>query len=212
MRVDRILSTSPRELPKRLVMGRVMSRKAARHGTRARVLWLLVALLAFACRSVPPPSPPPVAVALNTGLPPINVRYGIAVEDVELGILLAIANPSVAPELAPGQTISDDLLPAVLAGATRARGPDRPWYFIGRSAGLVFAGYERDDISMRVAIRYDNELVLLRIVESRNLGQTEDSIYQDAFTRLADLDERIRRSVITVAQRNRYDQPIPANR
>jgi len=65
---------------------------------------------------------------------------------------------------------------------------------------------------MRVAIRYDDEMVLLRIVESQNLGQTEDSIYVDAFTLLGDLDERIRRSVITVAQRNRYGQPIPANR
>jgi hypothetical protein len=193
-------------------MGREVVRKKARWGGPARAPWLFVAMLVFACRSIPPPSPPPLAIALNTSLPPINVRYGIGLEDVELGILLAIANPSSAPALAPGKAISDDLLPAVLAGATRARGPDRPWYFAGRSPGLVFAGYESGDISMNVAIRYDDEMVLLRIVESQNLGQTEDSIYEDAFTLLGDLDERIRRSVITVAQRNRYGQPIPTNR
>ena len=209
---ERILSTSAGVVPKRVAMDRVMGRKEARSGARPRAPWLFLAILIFACRSVPPPSPPPVAIALNTGLPPINVRYGMPVEDVELGILLAIASPSSPPALPPGEAISDALLPTVLAGATSPRGPDRPWYFAGRSPGLVFAGYERDDITMRVAIRYDDEMVLLRIVESQNLGQTEDSIYEDAFTLLGDLDERIRRSVITVAQRNRYGQPIPANR
>jgi hypothetical protein len=63
---------------------------------------------------------------------------------------------------------------------------------------------------MRVAIRFDDQFVLLRIVESRNLGQTGNRIRDEALTLLADLDRRIRRAVLVVAQRNRYGAPIPA--
>jgi len=193
-------------------MARVKGRKQRRGRARSGAAWLFVATVAFACRGGPPPTPPPAVLALNAGLPPIDVRYGLDVKDVELGILLGIANPSPAPTLDPGQAIGDDLLPAVLAGATRARGPDRPWFYTGRDPGLVFAGYERGDVGMRVAIRYDDEMILLRIVESRNLGQTGDFISESAFALLGDLDDRIRRSVLAVAQRNRYGHPIPPKR
>lgn len=178
-----------------------------------RRAWLpFFAALALACRTVSEVSPPPEPVTLNTSLPPIEIRYGLAVEDIELAILLAIASPSKPPVLEPGEPITDDLLPAIIGRARRARGAERPWYFAGRRPGLVFAGYDRGAVAMRVAIRYDEEIILLRIVDSRNLGQTGDYIRVGAFALLRKLDDRIRRSVLAVAQRNRYGTPLPVNR
>jgi len=185
---------------------------AVKSVARSRVAWLLIAAFALACRTAPEASPPPDATVLNTGLPPIDVRYGLDVDDIELGVLLAVTNPPSRLVLEPGETITDGLLRMILGGATSATDPENPWSFMGRSPGLVYAGYERSEVSMRVAIKYDEAMVLLRIVESRNLGQTETHIRAEAIALLKGLDERIRQSVIEVAQRKQYGQPLPASR
>ena len=150
------------------------------------------------------------SLVLNTSLAPIDLRYGLHVEDIELAILLAIVDPLEPPAVTPEQEITDELLSEILDGTPSRRRPDNPWSFQGREPGRIFAGYERGRVSMRVAIRFDDQFVLLRIVESRNFGQTGNRIRDEALTLLADLDRRIRRTVLVVAQRNRYGAPIPA--
>jgi hypothetical protein len=147
---------------------------------------------------------------LNTSPPPIDLRYGLEVEDVELAILLAIADPLEPPALKPEQEITDELLQEILCERRGIRRAGNPWSFEGREPGLLFASYERGSVYMRVAIRFDDRLVMLRIVASRNLGQSGDRIRNEAFTLLAELDRRIRRTVLLVAQRNEYGAPIPA--
>jgi len=185
---------------------------AVKAAARSRVAWLVIAAIVLACRSAPLADAPPDALVLNSGLSPIDVRYGLDVDDVELGILLAVANPPDPPALEPGETITDEVLSRILAGGANESRPEHPWYFVGRASGLVRAGYKRGTVSMRVAIKYDDAMVLLRIVESRNLGQTDTHIRAEALALLDDLDDRIRESIIEVAQRNQYGQPIPANR
>jgi len=150
------------------------------------------------------------ALVLNTSPAPIELRYGLAAEDVELAILLAIVDPAEPPALRPEQKITDELLSRILGAAPDGPQPDNPWSYRGRAPGRIFAGYASGRVSMRVAIRFDEQLVLLRILESRNLGQTGDRIRDEALALLADLDHRIRRTILVVAQRNRYGAPIPA--
>ena len=175
--------------------------------------WVALTTLTIACVSASsaPHTTLPKGLALNTGLPPIDVRYGIDENDIELGILLAIARNDTPPQIRPGQPITDAMLRRIVGPATPAPTPEHVWYFDSRRPGLVFAGYEERSIKMRVAIRYDDQMVLLRIVESQNLGQTGDHIDAKALRLLADLDRKIRRSVIAIAQRNRYGSPLPAN-
>lgn len=174
-----------------------------------------LAAIAVACAGPngTPASRPAVnsGVALNTSLPPIDVRYGIGVNDIELGILLAVAHTRSAPALRPGQTITDALLPKIVGAAKPTASRGNAWFFDGRRPGLIFAGYRQNQVRMRVAIRFDKQMVMLRIVESENLGQTEDRIDARALDLLAKLDRRIRNNVIAVAQRNRYGTPLPAN-
>jgi hypothetical protein len=183
---------------------------------RSRVAWLVIAAIVLACRSAPladaPPDAPPDALVLNSGLSPIDVRYGLDIDDVELGILLAVARPRSPLALDPGETITDEVLSTILASARSASDSENPWHFVDRSSGLVEVSYRRAGVSMRVAIKYDAAMVLLRIVESRNLGQTDTHIRAEALALLDDLDDRIRETIIEVAQRNQYGSPLPANR
>jgi hypothetical protein len=177
--------------------------------TLAKATVIVLAACVLACQT-PPVSTPPQTATLNTSLQPIDVRYGIAARDIELAILLAIAVPERTPALEPGQAISDDLLTEIIGGRPGQRRADNPWFFTSRKPGLVFAEHEHEGTWMRVAIKYDEQLVLLRIVESRGLGQAGDRIEARALTHLAELDGRIRQTVIKVAQRNRYGTPVPA--
>jgi len=169
----------------------------------------VAAVAALVWVSVPEVATPEPRV-LNTSPAPIDLRYGLEVEDVELAILLAIADPLEPPVLEPEQEITDELLPKILGGRRGLRRAGNPWSFESRESGGIFAGYERGSVYMRVAIRFDDRLVMLRIVASRNLGQSGGRIRDEAFTLLAELDRRIRRTVLVVAQRNRYGAPIPA--
>jgi hypothetical protein len=171
---------------------------------------IALAALAFACTGPPPVSMPPTTPTLNTSLQPIDVRYGIHARDIELAILLAIAAPEGTPALDPGQKISDALLTKIIGGPTGVRRAGNPWTYASRKPGLVFAEYEHEGVWMRVAVKYDTQMVLLRIVESRGLGQSGDRIHARALDYLGELDRRIRQTVIMVAQRNSYGTPVPA--
>jgi len=177
--------------------------------THERATAVLLAAFALGC-GLPPVSSSPTTPTLNTSLQPIDVRYGIEASDIELAILLAIAAPERTPRLEPGQKISDDVLQQIVGDRRRARRVENSWTFASREPGLVFAEHEHEQTWMRVAIKYDTQMVLLRIIESRGLGQVGDRIQARALTHLAELDERIRRTVILVAQRNRYGTPVPA--
>ena len=152
------------------------------------------------------------SITLNSSLQPIDVRYGLDVNDIELAILLAVADQPEPPTLFPGQTITDDLLKKIVGKQPGARSEGHPWTFEGRQSGLVFAGYALESVSMRVAIRFDDQLVMLRIIDSRNLGQNGDYIRAEALERLGELKSRIQATVVTVAQRNQYGAPLPASR
>jgi hypothetical protein len=171
----------------------------------------LLGALALACAGPPHVSSSPDTATLNTSLQPIDVRYGsISVRDVEFAILLAIAAPETPPVLGPGEKISNTTLTQIIGGPAGTRRAGNPWTFVSRKPNLVVAEFERDRRWMRVAIRYDHQMVMMRIVESRRLGQRGDRIQARALTYLAELDGRIRKTVIKVAQRNRYGTPVPA--
>ena len=181
-----------------------------RRGTATKAAAILLAGFALAC-GLPPVASSPTTPTLNTSLQPIDVRYGIDARDIELAILLAIAAPERTPVLEPGQKISDDLLTKIVGGRPGVRRAGNPWAFASRKPGLVFTEYEHEQTWMRVAVKYDTQMVMLRIVESRGLGQAGDRIEARALTQLAELDGRIRQTVIKVAQRNRYGTHLPAN-
>lgn len=164
------------------------------HSDLLRRIFVAVALLALtACATV-----------RNVSPPPIPVPSGLTEPDVELAILLAVADPPEPPDLTPGQQITDSVLTAIVGGYDSLSIPRQPWYFEAREPGAIFAGYQRGRYYMRVEVEFDTEAVSLSIADSRNLDQTETRIHAGAFTRLQTLENRIRRALGKVARRNTY--------
>jgi len=159
---------------------------------RKIILALLMALVVGCATTVPNESPTPISVPriLNKS-------------DVELAVLLAVADRPPPPTLTPGQQITDNVLGAVVGRAyDRVSSPRQEWYYEDRDVGVVFAGYQRGKFYMRVAVRYDAVNVKMEIMESRNLSQSDGSIHKNAFVWLQTLENRVRRTLGQIARRN----------
>ena len=157
------------------------------------VLGTVIALGFLSCTTVPNVSPPP-----------IQVPAGLAASDVELAILIAVADPPEPPDLNPGQQITVNVLNAIVGTQHSADRHRQPWFFEAREVGAVIAGFQRGQFYMRVKVRFDEREITLTIVESRNLSQTGDLIHRGAFSRLQTLENRIRRALGEIVHRNTY--------
>jgi hypothetical protein len=138
----------------------------------------------------------------NVTPPPIAVPNKLTENDVELAILLAIADRAVPPKFTPGEKVTDNLLSAVNDPASnRARRQRESWYFEDREPRIVYAGFQDRQFYMRVAVRYDARNVTMDIVDSRGLKQSEDKIHKRAFVWLRQLEQRVRHALGTLASR-----------
>ena len=138
----------------------------------------------------------------NVSPPPIAVPARLTENDVELAILMAIADRVIPPKLAPGEKVTDNLLSVVIEPASNSgRRQKESWYFEDRQPGLVYAGFQDRQFYMRVAVRYDANNVTMEIVDSRVLKQSEDRIHRRAFVWLGQLEQRVRRALGTLATR-----------
>jgi len=138
----------------------------------------------------------------NVSPPPISVPSKLTQNDVELAILMAIADRTAPPKLAPGEKVTDGVLSAVIDPASNtARRQKESWYFEDRQPGKVYAGFQDRRFYMRVAVRYDARNVTMEIVDSRGLKQSEDRIHKRAFVWLQQLEQRVRRALGTLTSR-----------
>jgi hypothetical protein len=138
----------------------------------------------------------------NVSPPPISVPSKLTEDDVELAILMAIADRTGQPKLAPGEKVTDSVLSAVVDPVNNtARRQKELWYFEDREPRTVYAGFQDRRFYMRVAVRYDARKVTMEIVDSRGLKQSEDRIHKRAFVWLQQLEQRVRRALGTLASR-----------
>ena len=138
----------------------------------------------------------------NVSPPPISVPSKLTENDVELAILMAIADRAAPPKLAPGEKVTDNVLSSVIDPASNtARRQKEAWYFEDRQPGVVYAGFQERRFYMRVAVRYNAHNVTMEILDSRGLKQSEDRIHKRAFVWLQQLEQRVRRALGTLASR-----------
>jgi hypothetical protein len=69
------------------------------------------------------------------------------------------------------------------------------WYPESADPGVIHAGLEKGPYYLRVAIDYDDSTVQTRIVESKQLRQTDDRIHKSAVQWIDQLEMRIRRAL-----------------
>jgi hypothetical protein len=138
----------------------------------------------------------------NVSPPPISVSSKLTENNVELAILMAIGDRTAPPKLAPGEKVTDSVLSGVIDSASNnARRQKESWYFEDREPRTVYAGFQDRRFYMRVAVRYDTRNITMEIVDSRGLKQSGDRIHKRAFVWLQQLEQRVRRSLGTLAGR-----------
>jgi len=160
---------------------------------------MLVALVAFACKSVPIEDRPPIAVPA-----------GLTANDVELAILYDLAQQNFPTDLTPGQQISNNQLKALLLTYRSVDGRKPGWYPESAQPGLICAGYDSGRHYLRVSIQYDDTTVKTRIIESRGLDQESGRIHKSAIRWLDGLEVQIRRALGQIAAAHAIDGREPA--
>lgn len=145
----------------------------------------------------------------NVSPPPIVVPKGLASADIEKAIVASVPGNPTAKNLSPGQEVTDTVLSSIPVGGfganysgarTRNASGGNGWFFEGRDTNVVFVGFQHREYYIRVAAQYDTTNITLKILESRNLKQSEDRIHRTAILWLSSLEGRIRYNLGVLAR------------
>ena len=152
-----------------------------------RKLGLIVVALAFTlgCRTV-----------LIEERASITVPAGLNANDVEVAVLYELANQNVPADLTPGERIANNAMKALFLFRYQNVSDRQPgWYPESAEPGVVHAGFEKRAYYLRVAIEYTDSAIRVRLLESKNLAQTDQRIHKSAVVWIDQLEMRIRRAL-----------------
>lgn len=155
-------------------------------------LFLLLSLITLtACTTTKNISPPPTIIPQS--LSKIETEYAIM-----SALKGAPKTTNVSVE------ITDKVLDAVL-GVKR-----QYWFYEGRGKGLINAGFHYRSFYMRAEVSYNDKEVNFKIVDSRNLKQSANSIHKKALIWLSYLERDVR-ATLGAFDRIKYEQELIKN-
>jgi len=126
----------------------------------------------------------------------ISVPAGLNANDVQTAILYDLANQNLPTDLQPGEQIADNAMKAIFLYRYQSASGRKPgWYPEAVEPGIVFAGFEKGSHYLRVAVEYTDSAVQIRLIESRNLSQSDNRIHKAAITWIDQLEIRIGRAL-----------------
>jgi len=100
-----------------------------------------------------------------------------------------------------GVEITNNIIRAVLGTKKQY------WFYEGRGRDLINAGFRYRSFYMRAEVRYDEKEIIFKIVESRNLKQSGDSIHKKALVWLNYLEQDVR-ATLGAFDRVKYEQEL----
>jgi hypothetical protein len=143
----------------------------------------LVLLATVSCTTVP-----------KSSIGSIQVPGHLTERQVEFAILAALADQPPPDDLSPGLEITDRALKAWFGWRYQsARDARNRWFLEGRETDRIFAGFQRGNYYVRVAISYSSAEVRFEVDDSRNLRESESRIHHAAVEWIQELEVRIRR-------------------
>ncbi|MEX2207671.1 MAG: hypothetical protein WEF50_15705 [Myxococcota bacterium] len=146
---------------------------------------VVIPLLLAGCKTVPIEQRAPIAVP-----------KGLTANDVEVAVLYDLANQNIPADLTPGERIADSAMKALFLFRYQTVSDRKPgWYPESAEQGVIYAGFEKGPFYLRVAIEYTDSAIQTRLIESRNLSQTNTRIHKAAVLWIDQLEMRIRRSL-----------------
>lgn len=149
----------------------------------------------------------------NVSPSPIVIPKGLTLADVDKAIVAAVPGNPAANSRTHGQEVTDTVLSSIPVGVgfqsfgqeysakqTKNAAGGNNWFFEGRDTNVVYIGFQHREFYIRVAARYNTTNITLKILESRNLKQSEDRIHRTAITWLSSLEGRIRYNLGVLAR------------
>jgi hypothetical protein len=129
---------------------------------------------------------------------------------VEVVILFDLVNQPLPVEFSHGERIADQALKAVPGWRYHmAASPHSTWFLESVEPGKIYVGYEVPPHYLRTVIQLDDATVRTRIVESKNLNQSDNRIHDVAFVWMDQLDTRLRRALGNAAAAKRLGAEGP---
>ena len=153
-----------------------------------KLLLLLVVLTLSAC-----------ATTKNISPPPTMIPSSLSKAEAQYAIMSALKD---APkETNVGIKITNQIFGAALGVRKQY------WFYEGRGKGLINAGFHYRSFYMRVEIYYNDKEVNFKIVDSRNLKQSGNSIHKNALIWLSHLERDVR-ATLGAFDRIKYEQEL----
>jgi len=150
---------------------------------RVFVLFSLLVTLA-SCSTVPLPE------AIEIEVPP-----GLTAQQVELAILSGILNQRPPETYDPRVGLSELEFQALVWNHYLRSASARSWFPESREPGYVVAAVSARRHYLRVGISFDTQTISIRLLESRNLRQSDTRIHERVPLWLDRLEEHIRREL-----------------
>lgn len=140
----------------------------------------------------------------NISPPPTLIPPTLSKEEAESAIILSLKDAPMAKEQSAGMGMANKILGYVL-GENYSR--LQYWYYEGRGRDAVYAGFHYKNFYMRTEIKYNDTEITFKIVDSRNLKQSGNSIHKNALVWLNSLERDVRTN-LGKYDRVKYEQEM----
>ncbi|MCK5819936.1 MAG: hypothetical protein KAH18_12010 [Psychromonas sp.] len=138
----------------------------------------------------------------NISPPAIHVPRSLSEQQTQSAILYSLTN-------APTLEISSKKIKILNEALTEYGVTKQYWFYDGQDKNVVNASFKFETYYMRVKITYNNKVhrIKLKIVDSKNLKQSGDSIHRHALVFLNQLDKNIRSTLAGFDRINYHHSP-----
>ena len=152
--------------------------------SRSSIVLALSLLVFAACRTTPLPEP--ILIEFSPGL---------SRQQVEVAIFAGILNKPPPPSYDPRVDLSSDEFDSMLWTDFVSTARGRSWFPESRDGDTIYTTVNTRGLYLRAGIEIQASRLVIRIVESRNLEQSESRIHKRALKWLRNLELHITREL-----------------
>jgi len=151
---------------------------------RSATLILFISVATLACRTVPLPEPYV-----------IDVPSKMTGHQAEVAVIAGILNTPPPADYDPTEELSPEEFDAMIWRGFAGRAHRRSWFPESREGNVILAAVNTRGLYLRASIEIKDREIVISIVESKNLSQSETRIHKRAIKWLRNLEAHIRREI-----------------
>lgn len=106
------------------------------------------------------------------------IPESLSKQEVQVAIMIALRESPRKKQPNAGMEMADNILSEVLGHNYGRR--KQYWFYEGRAEDIIYAGFNHKSFYIRAEINYGGDFIKYRLLESRNLKQSGNSIHKNA--------------------------------